>query len=230
MKKIIAVTLLLGFVGLGYGQEKTTPEIPSVHKFLDLSTGFGSGIFAVPVSYHYNWNLGKKHRFIIGTGLRFNGVWGNDLAYTSAPASIAGDEATEDTLTIGKPAVYATNIFINLGYNITPRLQAGFDIDAIGLSFGPDRSGVFTANGQNSTVNASPTAFNLLLIGNNDKGTLNSEFYVRYRVGARLAVKAAYQYLFTEYTTDREVQTVPENNDRFRNKAGMFNIGLSWFL
>ncbi|MDZ7646567.1 MAG: hypothetical protein U5K54_04975 [Cytophagales bacterium] len=40
-------------------------------------------------------------------------------------------------------------------------------------------------------------------------------------------LKVAYQYLFTEYTTDTEVQQLPEPNDRFRNKSSMLSVGIT---
>ena len=43
----------------------------------------------------------------------------------------------------------------------------------------------------------------------------------------RLAIKVAYQHLFIEYTSDVAVQQQPESNDRFRNKANMFSLGIT---
>lgn len=230
MRKLL-ILFSIGLLTLSVSaQEKEGNGIPAKSRFVDVSAGFGQDIFTVPVGYFYNWQLGKKHRFIIGTGLRLSGIWGNNLTYTSAPASLAGESASEDTLTVPKAGVYAANLILNLGYNFSPRLQAGFNIDAIGFSFGPEQSAIFQSNGINQTVTAKPTSFNWLLVGNNDKGSLNSEFYLRYRVGKNLGLKAAYQYLFTEYTTDRDVQTIPDSNDRFRNKSSLFNIGVTWFL
>lgn len=122
------------------------------------------------------------------------------------------------------------NITINLGYNITPRWYAGFNIDAIGFSFGGEKNGRFITNNAGQTVSAKPTGFNLLLISDNDKGSLNSELFVRYQWNKKWAARLGYQFLFTEYTTATEVQRFPEANDRFRNKVSAVLFGVSYNL
>jgi hypothetical protein len=204
--------------------------IPKSHQFADLSFGFGSKQGSIVAGYFYNKHLGKKHRLIIGTGLRFNTFYGTNVNYTSAPASLAGDKLKEDTLLASKPGVYSLNLLINLGYNITPKLQAGFNIDLLGFSFGPEGSPIFKSNGASTLVKAKPTSFNSLLVGNNDRGTVNSEFYARYRFSDKFGAKLAYQYFFTELKTTTKVQTLPEQNDRFRNKASLVNIGFTYFF
>src|SRR5215212_1029959 len=63
---------------------------------------------------------------------------------------------------------------------------------------------------------ASRTSFNLLLVDNHDKGSLNSEFCVRYFVNDKVTMKLIYQHLFSEFITRTKVQQLPEPNDRFR--------------
>ena len=78
--------------------------------------------------------------------------------------------------------------------------------------------------------NAKPTSFNILLISDNDRGSLNSELYGKYYWNEKWGVKLAAQFLFTEYTTDTEVQQFPEPNDRFRNKSLLIAAGISYKL
>jgi hypothetical protein len=197
-------------------------------RFADLSFGFGKSQGSIVAGYFYNLNLGIKKKFFIGTGVRFNAYYGSKINYLSAPAKLAGEESKTDTLIAPKPGVYAINALINLGYNLNPKIQAGFNIDLIGFSFGPKGKPTFITNGVATVTQAKPTGFNALLVGNNDRGTVNSEFYLRYKINNQFGVKAAYQYFFTELTTTTKVQTVPESNDRFRNKASLFSIGVSY--
>jgi hypothetical protein len=205
--------------------QKTTDR---KQRFADLGFGFGSSQGSITAGYFYSLNLGHKKKFFIGTGLRFNAYYGSSINYLSAPAKLAGEESKTDTLKASSPGVYAVNVLINLGYNFNPQIQAGFNIDVIGFSFGPKGKPVFIANGVPTVTEAKPTGFNALLVGNNDRGTLNSEFYLRYRINNKLGVKLAYEYFFTELTTTTKVQTVPEQNDRFRNKASMLGVGISY--
>jgi long-subunit fatty acid transport protein len=125
------------------------------------------------------------------------------------------------------PQINAINLALNFGYRISPKFGVGFNIDAVGFSFGGSKDGSYINGNVGQVTSAKPTSFNVLLIGNNDKGTLNSEFYARYFFNDKLAIKLAYQYLFLEYTTDTQMQQSPEANDRFRHKGRLFSVGIT---
>ncbi len=226
MKKYIFLAMIA--LSASFAAKAQKANNPKSQQLADLSFGFGNKQGSVVAGYFYNWNLGKNKKFFIGTGARFNTFYGTGVNFTSAPSSLAGDKLKEDTLLAPKPSAFSINILINLGYNITPKLQAGFNIDLIGASFGPEGTPIFISNGVATTTKAKPAGFNVLLVGNNDRGSLNSEFYARYKFTEKFGAKIAYQYLFTELVTTTKVQTTPEQNDRFRNKAGLINIGFSY--
>ena len=117
--------------------------------------------------------------------------------------------------------------YVNTGYRISTKFSVGFNIDALGFSFGGNTQGSYINGSQGQATSAKPTSFNILLLGNKDIGSLNSEFYVRYFFQEKMAFKVAYQYLFTEYTSDTEVQQVPEPNERFRNKTSLLSLGIT---
>lgn len=225
MQKILFIFLVTLSITTALSAQKITDK---KQQFADLSFGFGSSQGSIAAGYFYNFNLGVKKKFFIGTGVRFNAYYGTKINYLSAPAKLADDKAKTDTLLAAKPGVYAINALINLGYNFNPKIQAGFNIDLLGFSFGPKGKPTFIANGVPLAAEAKATGFNVLLVGNNDRGSLNSEFYLRYKINDKFGAKLAYQYLFTELTTTTKVQTLPEQNDRFRNKASLVNIGVSY--
>lgn len=189
-----------------------------------------------------NWLVGKEHRFMVGLGARFTGFLGRNQYYVTAPAKLTSNgtgpfvifkeniTANMDTFLIQKPNVYAVNAVINLGWKFSSKLYAGFDIDAIGFSFGGPRRGNYINGPQGAMTNSKVTAFNALLVSDNDLGTLNSQLYARYMINEKWGVRAGAQFLFTEYTTDTPVQQFPEPNDRFRRKSLMFMIGTSFNL
>ncbi len=209
---------------------------------LDLSGSIGSGQGTGAFSYNYNWQLGKKGKFEIGTGVRFTSYFGTNQYYITAPAKLTSGETGPqvlfleninenlDSVLFGNAQVNALNITLNLGYNITPKLYAGFSIDAIGFSFGGEQNARYFNGNITGPVTAKPTGFNILLVSDNDRGSLNSEFFVRYKLNKQWGIKAGYQFLFIEYTTKTQVQTFPENNDRFRNKSSAFLIGVTYHL
>jgi hypothetical protein len=216
MKNIILISIIsfFGFKTLGQG------------KFIEIGSSFGSNLISPSAGIYKDFSLGKKDRLIIGTGLRYTGFLGKEVLFTSAPADIAADVSKTDTLSAPKPSIHALNVMINLGFKITKKLQLGFNIDAAGISFGPEGEPTYIGNRSRTPVKAKPTSPNVLLVGNNDIGSLNSLFYANYSIKEKLGISAGYQFMFNELKTNTKVQTNPEPNDRFRTKTSSIYIGL----
>ncbi len=213
-------------------------KVQNLHLSGSIGSGQGTGAF----SYNYNWQLGKKGKFEIGTGARFTSYFGINQYYVTAPAKLTSGQtgpqvlfieninSNLDSVLFSKAQVNSLNILVNLGYNITPKLHVGFSIDAIGFSFGGSKDARYFNGNNSAAVTTKPTGFNILLVSDNDRGSLNSEFFARYKLNKQWGIKAGYQFLFTEYTTNTEVQTFPEKNDRFRNKSSAFLVGVTYHL
>lgn len=225
MKNIVLIGLLTLLSMSSMAQEIPTKK--SI-QLVDLTLGFGSSQTSLSASYGKNWNMGKSQKFFIGTGIRFSGVSSKGKTFTSAPASLASNPANLDSLFSSNTNFYALNAMLNLGYTLSPKISLGFNIDFIGVSFGPSRFMQFSGNGTQTTTTAKPTSMNILLIGNNDRGTLNSEFYLRYKLNNQWGFKVAMQHFFTELTTTSKVQTLPIQNDRFRNITNLFSFGVAY--
>ena len=220
MKKTrLIILFLLSSIGV-FAQEKT--------KYIEVGGAFGSSNGSINLSGQKDWYVGKKDRIIIGTGLRFTSFFGNDITFTTAPAKLSIEPKSVDSLFAPKPALYSLNLMINLGYKISDKIEVGFNIDALGLSFGPEGSPTFISNKKSTVTKAKPTSPNVLLVGDNDRGSLNSHFYGRYKLNEKIGLNVAYQFLFNELTTATKIQTVPEANDRFRVKSSQIYVGLSY--
>ena len=221
MKSFIYLLLFLNAIEIASAQTSNTVNYKSVTGALGYKQG------SISIDYFHLWKLGSARKIEIGFGPRFTSYFGSNKFYSSAPASLANNVSSTDSLFLVSPQVNALNLAINLGYSLTTKISLGFNIDAVGFTFGSKKDGTYLNGTQSSSISGKPTAFNILLIGNNDRGTLNSEFYARYFFTKKVALKIAYQHLFTEYTTDTNIQLVPEENDRFRNKASMFSLGIT---
>lgn len=212
------------------------------NSLIDLSGSVGKAQGTGAISFIHYRGVGKKKNFEIGAGIRFTSYFAESNYFISAPARITSGKTGPavffieniktniDSLLVPSSQLNAVNLSANFGYHISQKFYAGFNIDVIGFSFGTKKN-VNYINGTiavNST--AKPTAFNLLLISDNDIGTLNSEFFAVYKVNQKWSVKAGYQFLFTEYTTATKVQQIPEPNDRFRNKVSAFLLGVRYQL
>ncbi len=216
-------------------------------KYVDLAISGKSKQLSIAGSWVQMFGFGKqKQQFKIGYGVRFTSYFGANRYYTTAPAeyinpvqtieTIATEpiEANIDTIAIQSLQVNALNLSINLQYTIKNRLDIGFNIDAIGFSFGRKQQTTVISSsfdpGQSPVEGASPTSFNLLLTSNNDLGSLNSELFARYWLSPRFAIRGGFTFLFTEYTTDEELSfnNGAIVNDRYRFKSGLMMVAVTW--
>ncbi len=219
MRAILTI-IFVGCVAASFAQQK-------VINYGSFTGAIGSGEGSVSADFFHLWKLGNAGKLEAGIGVRLSAYFGSDQYYSSAPANLASDEDKTDSVRFASAQVSALNLAVNFGYRLSTRIGLGFNIDVLGFSFGGQKDGTYINGSQSLNTTAKPSSFNVLLVGNNDHGMLNSEFYGRYFFSERIAVKVAFQYLFTEYTTDTPVQQQPESNDRFRNKSEMFSIGIT---
>jgi hypothetical protein len=221
-------------------------QVASVEKnyhSVNLSLSLGKA-FSPSVAGFHNWRMGKSKKFEIGLGARYSGFFGKNLNYITAPAKITSGKtgpgvlfteniaANIDTLRLNRPQTHSVNLALQLGYTLSPRLFAAFNIDLLGFSFGRKfTDGIYIRNGlQSPGVSGKTSVFNALLISDNDRGSLNSELYLRYKLNHQWALQAGGGFIFSEYTTTSKVQQVPEPNDRFRYKSAGFLIGVTKLL
>jgi hypothetical protein len=238
IKKIISISFFaLLFVTVN-AQKRTAAE-----QAASFSLAFGSNQFTTTLNYQYLWNFGKKKQWQMGAGARLTNNFGNKNFFITAPAKLTSGKTGPgvffadqiipniDSIYLLKSQTNALNITINFGYKINDKFSLGFNIDAIGFSFGGNQNATYYGNGGAvGATTAKPTSFNLLLVSDNDLGTLNSEFFGQYNFNKKWAAKLGFQFLFTEYTTSTKVQTTPggQQNDRFRNKSGELSLGATY--
>jgi hypothetical protein len=182
-----------------------------------------------------------KQLFHVGYGLRLTSYFGSGQNFITAPARLTSRQTgpqvlfsktyTEslDTVTFSRAQINSVNLALFFRYNIRPRLNVEFNIDAVGFSFGPRQNGKLTSTLKPSTIDetqtAKPTSFNALLVSDNDIGSLNSEFLLRYWISDRIAIKGGFCFLFAEYRTENRLIF---DNDRYRNKVSMAMLGVSY--
>ncbi len=238
MKKALLIVLALAaFTGshaqFSYPKKTTTADVA-----LSAIGGFSGAL-----SYQQFYGIGKANRFKVGWGVRLTSFVGKDLDYITAPARLTSGEtgpqvlfvenvlSNLDTLKLPRSQTNALNLAIHLEYSFR-KLDLGFNIDAIGATFGAEQTGTFLAKSTDSRLSgtqqsAKPTVFNLLLVSDNDLGSLNSELYARYWISPKTGIRLGASFQFTEYTTS---QNLTFENDRFRNKILMPFVAISFKL
>ncbi len=217
------------------------------NNYFDIGGNIGDEQAAGTLSWVHLHGIGhKKQRFKIGYGVRFTSYIGANKFYTTAPSKYTSTSqgpgtlfsdnipANVDTIAIVSPQVNMLNISINIEYKIWRSFDLGFNIDAVGFSFGgKQKSNVLSSSfdgGQSPVTAAKPTSFNLLLTSDNDIGSLNSEFFIRYWISPKFGVRAGYSFLFTEYRTDNKLSFDNKRieNDRYRLKTSMFLVAVTF--
>jgi hypothetical protein len=237
------IVLVFGMMDLVFAQQQRGYQD---NNYFELAVGAAPGQFSGALSWYHLHGIGNgRQRFKIGYGLRFTSFVAANQYFTTAPAkytspvqsigTIFSKTITEniDTITTATASTHSINIALYLQYDITPRLALGFNIDAIGFSFGPKRnfniiSSSFDSN-QAPVQRGTPTQFNALLTSDNDIGSLNSEFFRRYWIHSQFGVSAGYTFLFSEYRTDHTLSFDNGRiiNDRYRYKAGMVLVAIT---
>ena len=240
MKWLITTFLLVTGIQFLIASYIVAQELPSAFNVIDVDGAIGNNEGTLAVSFNLDKNLGKKRRIVAGLGARFTSYLGKNQYYITAPAELTTGstgpsvifkeniDANIDTFLINTAQVNSFNLLVTLGYNVSTKLLLRFNIDVVGFSFGKSANGNYINGSQGAMESSDPTPFNLLLVSDNDKGSLNSEFFARYFLNEKWGVKGGVQFHFTEYTTDTEIQQQPAPNDRFRNKSLMFMIGVSF--
>ncbi|MGF1639231.1 MAG: hypothetical protein ACFCUU_19295 [Cyclobacteriaceae bacterium] len=228
MKKILSTLFALVILAL-VGQKLIAQsiEIPKTSHSYEAAIGFGDGVNG-SIAWTRTHGLFQSKKIRLGYGLRLSAFGGSNLEYITAPANLTSNDETIDTLVVNSPLTMGLNAVIHIEYMLSSKLKLGFNIDAFGVGFGRESDAQFVSTESSQfpgTISAKPTSYNLLLVGDNDIGHLKSEFFVAYRVTDPLWLKAGLDLTFSEYTTDR---LLTHENDRFRYKAMLFFVGVSF--
>lgn len=204
---------------------------------LNASGNSTSSVFAFGANHLHAVTKNKKFR--IGYGIRFNSNNGSGNFITApakltsgveSPLVIFSDDKLEnfDTIGISSFNVNSLNASIHLNYAFNKKWEVEFNIDAIGFSFGNAVNAQYQSSKrtiENVNQTANPTAFNLLLISDNDLGNLNSEIKIKYYFRSNWAINFGGTFIFTEFTTSNKLF---KDNDRFRQKLFVPMIGVSY--
>lgn len=237
MKIWISLLCLIGSFPLLHGQSYFGKDV-----FTSLDIAGNGTQYSAALGINKRHYTGEARHFYVGYGIRNTFTFSNTQDFITAPAILTTGQKglaamtaeiqsqNLDTLVLSGSAVNMLNLSIHLGWRFNDKWAVEFNIDAIGLSFGPEQSGVYTSDSMpefNGAVNANPTSPNYLLIGDNDIGSLSSGLKVSYLFSANWGVYVRAGYLFTEYTTENKLAL---GNDRFRNKAMTGGLGITYAI
>lgn len=207
----------------------------------------GSNHMISPSGVQY-WGVGKKkQKFKFGIGARYTASIGDQsLEYITARAQLTSgqtgpgvffsDQIPEniDTMSLNNTRIHLINVLLALRYDMDRRFGLEFNIDLAGLSFGARKTATLTYDdGKTHTSGAYPTTGNLLLVSDNDLGSLNSEFMISYLHKNRMRFKIGPVFMFNEYELVSPVNYVNDagtfvDAKRYRNKSLQLGVGFNY--
>ena len=243
MNHFIFVILLL-FLTIKMSMAQNNQEYFHKNNYFDVAFSAANNKFSEAVSWSHLHLIGNKNHLKIGYGLHFTNYNARNENYTTAPAKLTSSKQNLgtifspniveniDTLSIPSTHTNFLNLSIHLQYSIK-KIDINFNIDAAGFSFGNKPTGMYKINSSSTSSGnlyahdqkISATVYNVLLTSDNDIGSLNSELTIRYWINDKLAIRAGYCFLFSEYTTDHKLRL---ENNRFRYKSRMVLIGITY--
>jgi len=222
----IAVSLFL-FLQV---QDSTAQESDNTSRLshnIDLSLAGLANSQIVSLGLWEEWGLGKNQAWKVGYGVRLSSYFGNQINHFSAPPDFYNDEATRDSVWVGKPQMSNIALYIGAGYVIKDRVEIGFNIDVVGYTFGGDKAATYIGAGNEVTTTVNPGSVTALLIGANDIGMVKSEFFAGYKFNDKFKARLGWVSLFTEYRTPTELQA---GNTRYRGTGLMPMLSATYTL
>ncbi|GAB4030064.1 hypothetical protein [Spirosoma gilvum] len=253
MNKVLTPLLFLISV-CSFAQSPVSARLSSGY---DVGMAYATDHYNPSIAYYQMLNVGERKLFSLGWTARLGAFYGDNLNYYTAPARLTRGksgfaaigapliENNIDTIRYDYVSMTSLNIGIRAQINLG-KVELGASADLLGLAIGKSRIGRYKSStgqfalrsasgadsvnvyfqGNNVFQKSSPSHFNVRLLGDNDVGTLATEVFARVHLTQRLAVKLGYQWLVTE--TKTENRDVIADNNRFRHRAGMAYLALTF--
>jgi len=192
---------------------------------VDASIGVAHDRGTAAVSWNHFYAVWPE-RLQLGLGARATTFYASGpLVFRTGDPSL--DRAGQvNRLVLEDPWVTSLNLqFLAIARVVGP-VEAGFDIDFVGVSFGPRRSGRYEATDPRfaGVQAARVSALDLFLTEIRDRGQLNSEFFVGVRLGPTWTVRVGLSHVVTGY---RSVAALDHGNRDFKRFTTQGFAGIS---
>lgn len=191
----------------------------------NLDIGVRSESILLQLDYQHIHRLNPENRFRMGYGIAFMRFRSfNDIAYTTRGAG-ENINVGLDTFQVENARISSLNLFLLLNYAPNNRLDFGFSVDMLGMSWGDVQKGLF-ATGPNDPnplgAEAKPQTFNSSLTAS---GSWRSQFRLRYWLYPRFALQTGITYWRSAYEITEDIDL-----DRYEFTRGLlfWKLGLAF--
>jgi hypothetical protein len=192
---------------------------------LDASIALASGRGTAAISWNHLY-AAWPDRLSLGIGARVTTlVVDGPLAFRTGDAAL-DDAGAVNRLVLDDARVTSLNLQVLAIVRVAGPLEAGFDLDLAGFSFGPRRRGRYEATDPRfaGVQEAKVARLDLFRAGIRDRGQLNSEFFVGARLGPTWTVRAGIGHAVTGY---RSAVPLDHGNRDFKRFTTQGFVGVS---
>lgn len=237
MKRIFAITICLFGFGAIMAQNEA-PEIPlkiipEYHFNLAYANGQSSSIQHIELGLNKDLINVLDNKLRLGLGVRMGIQDNKNISFTSAHASIKGNENHLDTLSLDRVQSAAFNFYFNGEYHVSKHISFGTTLDLLGISAGVKTEGEYLPGATSQEfgyyalpeVEAYPTPSNAFSLGNS-KGCLNAQLYAKIALSRKVALRLGVSYLYQEFSTDHGYGAF--KSYRFENNGMAFFGGFTF--
>lgn len=194
--------------------------------YLDISMTGGEDLFMSSLQWDKLFGVAWRQRVKVGFGIRVNmaNCWNYDLqtAFYNRPS---GQQF--DTLVVPQQTSFSVNLTFAAELSLFKWLDIGLNEDLVGASWGETTTGTAfssTHTAPVTTQNVRPATLNAFLFGRNDRGSLNSQFYLRFWPSNDFFIKAGFSIV---HLTQRIDDQLPYGSVYFMARNAGF-ISLGW--
>jgi hypothetical protein len=198
---------------------------PRWTRTLDASVAVARERGALAVSWNHLY-AAWPGRLALGVGARATTFRARGpLVFRTGDPALARPEQV-NRLVLEDPWVTSVNLQLLAVVRVAGPIEAGIDLDVVGFSFGPRRSGRYEATDPRfaGTQAARVAALDLFLGETRDRGQLNSEFFVGVRLDPTWTVRAGLSHVVTGY---RSVAPLDHGNRDFERFTTQVFAGVS---
>jgi hypothetical protein len=159
-------------------------RVAAQRALLDFSAGRTGAAWRVSAAAGWTVSVGP---LTVGGGPRLTHYGGDAASYRTHDVVPSG-LASRIRLA---PGVWSLNLFVLGDVGLWRPVGVGANLDLAGVATGKSR--------RVGSATLEPARWSLFRYGDNDRGSLNSEFYLRVRVATRLVVRAGASHYVTGY-------------------------------
>ena len=180
----------------------------------DIQTSLGthSSAKTASIGLSMHWSFLDKYPIEVGGGARYNYFVGSDFVVETAEHDLIQDG---ETLKLQMPSgqLQSANLFISIVGGVYDAFSLGFNLDVVGVSWGPSTSARRNREGGMIDLVMTPTRWNFLKGDTRDLGSLNSEFFAQWKFSDTYLARIGWSHYFAEWKAQ---STLEGAGNRFR--------------